>query len=98
MRASAHIASQHAELLAEVGEKIAELPPNLLPMLGIGLGSAGAGALGAHLLTRRADEERRLQTRNRSFGAGVAAGVAGPHVVRGLYNIAQGAGFLPGGA
>ena len=97
MSASTHIASLHEELLGMTRAKIAAIDPAMLKLLGVGLGGATLGGLGAHLATRHADEERRLQTRNRAFGAGVAAGVAGPQVVQGLYNIARGSGFLPGG-
>lgn len=78
----------HQALLKEAEDKLA-LDPSLVKMLLAGGGGALAGGGIAHLLTRAKDERERTQTRNRAFGAGVAAGVAGPRVVRGIYNIAQ---------
>lgn len=87
-----HIAL-HQELLKEAEDKLA-LDPSLVKMLLAGGGGALAGGGIAHLLTKAHDEQERDKTRNRAFGAGVAAGVAGPRVVRGLYNIAQQNGIL----
>ncbi len=98
MRAAPHIAALHADLLAQAQEKVAAIDPNLLKMLGVGAGGLALGGVGAHLLTRSADEEERRKTRNKSFGAGAAAGLAVPHIAKGVFNIAQGQGWIPGGA
>lgn len=83
----------HQALLKEAEDKLA-LDPSLVKTLLAGSGGALAGGGIAHLLTRAHDEKERIKTRNHSFGAGVAAGVAGPRVVRGLYDIAQQNGVL----
>ncbi len=88
----------HTRLLSVVREKVAEpISPELLKLLGVGAAGLGVGAVGSHLITKNQDEEQLRRTRNRSFGAGVATGVATPHMVRGLYNIAQRNGFIPEG-
>ena len=88
MRAPSHIVALHAELLEKVALDASHL--------GIGAGSAALAGLGTYLLTHQADEERRRQTRNRSFGAGAAAGLATPQILRGVVSAAQNNGFLPG--
>jgi hypothetical protein len=58
-----------------------------------GVGAAGAlGTGGAYLYGRHGAEEERKRTRNLAFGAGAAAGIAAPTIIRGLGNIASGAG------
>ena len=89
-----HIAL-HQELLKEAETKVAALDPSLVKMLLAGGAGALTGGGIAHLATRAHDERERQRTRNRAFGAGVAAGVAGPRVVRGLYDIAQRNGIIP---
>lgn len=91
------IATLHEELLGSVREKVAAIDPSVLKLLGVGLGGAAVGGIGAHLATRHADEERRLQTRNRAFGAGMATGLAGPQLARGTYDLARRVGLLPEG-
>jgi TctA family transporter len=90
---SKHIAL-HQELLKEAEAKVALDPSLVKTLLAGGVGAAAGGGI-AHLATRAHDERQREQTRNRAFGAGVAAGVAGPRVARGLYNIAQRNGLFP---
>ena len=61
--------------------------------LAAGAGAAGVlGTGGAYLYGRHGAEEERKRTRNLSFGAGAAAGLAAPTIIRGLGNIASGAG------
>lgn len=60
-------------------EKVA-LDPGLVHLLLIGTGGA---ALGAGMMHAR-DEANRARTKNTAFGAGVAAGLAGPHIVGAL--------------
>jgi hypothetical protein len=73
----------HAELLKEAEEKIA-LDPATMRMLLAGGGGLAAGGLGAGLLTHHMDEKSKEQATNRSFGAGLATGVAAPRIMRGL--------------
>ena len=54
----------------------------------LGMGGAAAGIPLAHA----AGEGDKKRTRNLSFGAGAAAGLAAPQLVRGLSHIARGAG------
>jgi len=88
----------HRELLKEAEDKVAAMPaldPSFVKMLLAGGAGAALGGGISHLATRAHAKREREQTRNRAFGAGVAAGVAGPRVVRGLYEIAQQNGLLP---
>lgn len=85
----------HQELLKEAEDKVSALDPSLVKMLLAGGAGAAAGGGLAHLLTQAHADRERATTRNRAFGAGVAAGVAGPRVVRGLYDIAQRNGIIP---
>jgi cysteine synthase len=74
-------AAQHAQRATGMGH------------LAAGLGAAGAiGGTGAYLYGRHGAEAERKRTRNLAFGAGAAAGLAAPTVIRGLGNIAQGVG------
>ena len=62
---------------------------------GLGMGAAGAGAVGiptAAYLGHQSGEEGKKRTRNLAFGAGAATGLAAPQIVRGLGHIARGAG------
>lgn len=94
MFAPEHIA-QHAQFVKEAEAKLAALDPNTLKMLLAGGAGAIAGGVPTYLMTRAHDEAERERTRSHSYGAGVATGVAAPHIVRGLFNIAQRNGFLP---
>lgn len=57
-----------------------------------GLGLAGAGIPTAAYLGHQKGEAGKKRTRNLAFGAGAAAGLAAPQIVRGLGHIARGAG------
>jgi hypothetical protein len=57
---------------------------------GLGLGAGGGYLAGKSQGDEEAEKER-LRTRNISFGTGLAAGVAAPHLIRGLGQIARGA-------
>jgi hypothetical protein len=62
-------------------------------MIGGGLGLAGlAGAPLAYGAGQQQGEANKKRTRNIAFGAGAAAGLAAPQVIRGLGNIARGVG------
>lgn len=62
-------------------------------MIGGGIGLAGlAGAPLAYGAGRQQGEANKNRTRNIAFGAGAAAGLAAPQVIRGLGNIARGVG------
>jgi len=65
--------------------KIAANPALAKLLLAGGAGAAVGGGLGAHLMHGR-DEAARARTRNTSFGAGMAAGLAGPQLVNRLYD------------
>ena len=89
----------YQELLKEAEDKVA-LDPSMVNKLLIGGGIAG-GALGLgaygyglHKMHEKREADR-IRARNHAFGAGVAAGVAGPRVIRGLYSIAQRNGLFP---
>jgi len=84
----------HEELLKEAEEKVAANPSSILKYL-LG-GTAGGLAVGipTHLLTKKYEEAKRKRTRDRAFGAGMAAGVATPKLLRGLLNIAQNRGLV----
>jgi hypothetical protein len=57
------------------------------------LGVTGAvGIPGAYLMGKEKGQENKTRTRNLAFGAGAASGLAAPHLIRGLSNIAQSAG------
>jgi len=64
--------------------KAAANPALVKALLAGGAGALGGGALGA-LLTHAHDEEARNRARNTSFGAGVAAGIAGPRIIDALH-------------
>lgn len=62
-------------------------------MIGGGIGLAGlAGAPLAYGVGQQQGEANKKRTRNIAFGAGAAAGLAAPQVIRGLGNIARGVG------
>lgn len=63
---------------------------------GLGLGGMAGGALGS-MFRGKADEEKRLQTRNRAFGAGFGAGAATPIISKRITPMLQQLGILPGG-
>jgi hypothetical protein len=64
-------------------EKVA-MDPALVRMLLAGAGGlALGGGIGAHL-THSHDEQARERTKNTAFGAGVATGLASPHLVGAL--------------
>lgn len=58
--------------------------PALVKALLAGGGGALLGAGAASALTHKHDEEARNRTRNTSFGAGMATGMAGPQIVDAL--------------
>ena len=60
--------------------KAAADPALVKTLLAGGVGALGGGALSA-LLTHSHDEAARERSRNTAFGAGVAAGLAGPRIV-----------------
>jgi hypothetical protein len=61
---------------------------------GIGLGAAGLGA-GAYGLGQHNQAQADKTTRNVAFGAGAAAGLAAPTVLRGIGNTASGLAMSP---
>jgi len=61
----------------------------------IGLGGTAVGAAGiplAYSMGKDTGEAKQKRTRNLAFGAGAAAGMAAPHIIKGLGQIARGAG------
>ena len=85
----------YRELIREAAEKTAGISPKQLRSLLIGGGvGLAAGAIPATLIAQHRAEKERKKTRNRSFGAGMAVGVATPHLLKGLMSIAQRAGVI----
>lgn len=88
----------HMRLIKIAEERVAAMGAPMsgaLKLLLAGGAGAAAGAIPAYMLTREKDEEERLKTRNRAFGAGVATGVAGPHIISGVADLARNLGFMP---
>jgi hypothetical protein len=92
------LAAQRAESLKQFGkdpEALAKAQQSGRLWKGVGLGAAGLGAAGipiaAHLGHEKGEAGKK-RTRNIAFGAGAAAGLAAPQIVRGLGSIARGAG------
>ena len=86
----------YRELFEDAEQKIAGvMSPEMLKMLLIGGGGVAAGAIPAGLIMHHLDEAKREKTRNRAFGAGVATGFAGPHILKGLFNVAKRTGMMP---
>ena len=75
-------------------EKVA-LDPSALKLLAAGGAGAAAAGIPTYLITRALNRAEKEKTRNLAFGAGVATGFAGPKIIQGLFNIAQGTGFMP---
>lgn len=76
--------------------KTAAIDPVMLRRLLLaGAGGLAAGAIPAAMITHKVDEGARERTRNRAFGAGMATGMAAPHVMRGLLHIARGQNGMP---
>jgi hypothetical protein len=72
--------------LKQAAEGLALANPALVKaLLAGGAGLLGGGALGAALMHAH-DEQTRKHTRDRAFGAGVATGVAGPHIIDALHS------------
>jgi len=88
-----HIALHQALIKQAEGALASVNPATWKMLLAGGAGAIGGGSI-AHLATRALDEKEREATRNNAFGAGVATGVAGPHIVRGLFNIAENRGLI----
>ena len=59
--------------------------------LGTGAAGMGVGLPAAYLAGQQRGEKDRTRTRNIAFGAGAAAGLAAPQLIRGLGSIARGA-------
>jgi hypothetical protein len=72
-------------------EKTAAIVPS--GMLGRMLGSAAVGGaavgLPLYFIKNHMDQQARLRTRDRAFGAGLATGVNAPKIMQGVYDIAQ---------
>jgi hypothetical protein len=93
MRRSEYMAL-YGELLKEAEEKVADMNPALLHTLLVG-GGLAAGAVPTALVMNQLAEKKRLATRNKAFGAGVATGVAAPHLLKGVFTIAKRLGLMP---
>jgi len=78
---------------AQLLEKVA-LDPSTVKMLAAGAGGMALAGVPTYLITRALNRHERERTRDRAFGAGVATGLAGPKIIQGLFNIAQGGGFM----
>lgn len=82
------------ELLKEAEEKVAVDPSAVLKHLLSGVAGGAAVGIPTYLLTKKFQEAKRKRTRDRAFGAGMAAGAATPKLLRGLLNIAQNRGLI----
>jgi len=71
-----------------------KMSPTSSHILSAALGGVGL-AVPTYLIKSHIDEIKRRKTRNRAFGAGVATGVAAPHILRGAMSTAQHLGILP---
>jgi hypothetical protein len=60
--------------------------------LGVGAAGLGVGVPAAYAVGHGQGSADKTRTRNIAFGAGTAAGIAAPHLIRGLGSIARGAG------
>lgn len=60
--------------------------------LGVGGVGLGVGVPAAYMAGHGQGSADKTRTRNIAFGAGTAAGLAAPHLIRGLGSIARGAG------
>ncbi len=78
----------HAELIKTAETKIA-IDPAVLKMLLTGAAGGAAIGLPTYALTHSHDMAEKERAKNRSFGAGVATGLAGPRLLRGALNFAQ---------
>lgn len=97
MYAPEHIAL-YQELRAEAEAKTAAIDPQLLNKLLMGGAGVAAGAIPTALIMQHLGDKEREQTRNRAFGAGMATGVATPHILRSFVNRANDMGLIaPGG-
>lgn len=85
-------AAQYAKEMEQLGAKPGQLGRyKALAAGGLGLGGLGmAAAPLAYGKRREAAEEEKRRTRNIAFGAGTAAGLAAPQLIRGLGQIARG--------
>ena len=84
----------HQELLAMAEEKTAGLNAgHLKPLLAAAAGGAAVG-IPLHMIEQARAEEERKRTRNHAFGAGVAAGVVSPKLIRHVFDIAENRGLM----
>jgi hypothetical protein len=85
-------AAQYAKEMGELGAKPGQLGRyKALAAGGLGLGALGAvGAPLAYGAGKSQGEADKKRTRNIAFGAGAAAGLAAPQLVRGLGQVARG--------
>ena len=60
--------------------------------LGVGAAGLGVGVPAAYAVGHGQGTADKTRTRNIAFGTGAAAGLAAPHLIRGLGSIARGAG------
>lgn len=81
-RASGHSVVVRLKQAAEA--KVAMDPGLVKLLLAGGAGALLGTGLGAHV-THARDEEARKRTRNTAFGAGVATGLAGPHIANAIH-------------
>jgi hypothetical protein len=77
------------ERLRQAAREKTAMDPKLMALLAGGAGAVGAG-IPIALLMKAHENHARERSRNIGFGAGVATGLAGPHIARGLYGLTQG--------
>jgi len=86
---AAHDTNLLARLRHAAREKVAMDPGLMRTLLAGGAGAVAAGVPIA-LVMKAHEDAARERARNVGFGAGVATGLAGPHIVQGLHNAMQG--------
>lgn len=82
------------ELRKQAAERVAALPSWAMPALGTGLAGALGGAAVSHAVDKRTNAEQQLRTRNRAFGAGMAAGVVAPRALGRLVQVGRANGLV----
>lgn len=89
-------AEHQSKYWEQLASKNVAAPQKAVQGRNLALGALGvtgvAGIPGAYYAGQEAGEKNKIRTRNLAFGAGAASGLAAPHLIHGLSNIAQSAG------
>jgi hypothetical protein len=91
----------HDNVCARFEKGAGLIPPGMLGRMAgsTALGGAAVG-LPLYLIKDHLDQQARVRTRDRAFGAGMATGIHGPQMLKNVFDIAQNSPdvFLGGGA